>query len=267
MDTPQDIISEELHGIFQFQEFENVIEKPMIPIDPEYIPFQVHSGYFVSVETPTEQFKCKDGSKMLHCTINYFYLKKEYQKCLELCIEWIELNKTLKKPSKGGEVVEAAIRSSMKLNRPKQALLFCNMLHKDNQREPGMIFTRAKVHMLNGLNKEAISLYLEYLIIRNNDYVAWYELGKLFYSLDKFNWARAMVDISIELIMDSHRPNSPFSQLHVQTELSLLISLQNQLPTLYHPLSTTEVKDIFDENEMVNFVSKIQSNSSIKIIT
>jgi tetratricopeptide (TPR) repeat protein len=190
-------------------------------------------------------------------------MKKEYQQCYQLCLEWIQYNKTLKKPSKGGEVVEAGIRSCLKLHWFKEALELVECLHKDNSREPGIVFVRAKVYRLNGLYVKAIELYLEYLKIRNNDYLGWLELAKLFQPIS-IDWTCVLVDVAMELVNGSHRPDTIFSKLHKEKELGEMVLLCESPRPL--ELDSAVLKRIgLEQNQIDVFISLLSSNSSIKV--
>jgi hypothetical protein len=139
--------AEELHGIFQFLEFEEKKEKK-IEIDTSYKPIQPPILTQNTLESIQELLTQKDGPKTILSRMNYFYFSKEYSTCLEFCNVWIQHNQKLKKPLKDIEVLEIAIRSCIHLHLFQKALDYCKYIQ---QKEAGILFLKAKVCRLNGL--------------------------------------------------------------------------------------------------------------------
>ena len=246
---------EESHGLWQCIEDESdssastaTEAKVAQPKQVIYQPIHAYNGFFeptcnVSHEEYVQHlFKRKTGPNDIVCALNSLYMKRQYTTCLELIDQFmIQISKRYdqKRFPNSREILDLATRCAIRLDSPVDKAL--GQLDTIPTSDPGSIFFKARVYVILGRFADAFTLYSNYLLARKNDYLAWKDLGFLFLKLglptnfaivfekDGVNGTvsasnfsllgMACLDSAYDLVIQSSRPDTEYSNMHKQTEI------------------------------------------------
>ncbi|KAI9193614.1 uncharacterized protein BJ171DRAFT_525244 [Polychytrium aggregatum] len=229
-DQPVQEDSSESHGIFQFDDsddlFEQTPKRNRHVIDTDFAARALPRGWLLGASLDVSaRFGEKLGPNQIINGIEILYLQRKYEECLGLVAEFVKHNAARPKPIQIKEICEIGARCCLRLGRNEEALAWIEKPAEPN-REPGYYFLIAQIYRLNHHFIKSLTCYREYLHIRSNDYLAWKEIALLFHSIYESKQAsRDLLVIAVlsmrysyRLLLRSPRPSTVFSQANLRKE-------------------------------------------------
>ncbi|KAJ3108267.1 hypothetical protein HDU97_001801 [Phlyctochytrium planicorne] len=150
--------------------------------DPStYKARRVYDGWFGDQGGFEAQYKTKLGPSEVLSTIERLYLLKNFEDAISLVDKWLEANAKRKKPIQQIAIYDVGARCALRLKDPQRALKYLRMAPTEN--DIGILFLTARVLGMCQETNEALRHFKKYLDIRTSDYLAWKEIGNMFFNL------------------------------------------------------------------------------------
>lgn len=200
-------------------------------IDKSYQANVLEPGWFMQL---TADFESSLGHLELLNSIEYLYMLKKYDQCLERCDLFLELNSKRSKKLKDDEVLEIASRCCARLEKPDKYF----MQIKWNKNSPGLQMFMAETLYRQGNFIQTIQILLRYLEYRKGDYVAFSLMSDCFGGLariypsfaDSFAvLAFQSLAVSLELVNKANQPETAFKEAFFKSEV---LKLEEKLQSM-----------------------------------